>query len=98
MYPRLAKRTISTLLALAIGGLVLAVSPTSASAATTFNVRDFGATGDGSTNDTPAINRAIVAATAASGGGVVEFPAGPYRSGPPRPRHRRRRWPPRSPG
>ncbi len=80
MYPRLAKRTISTLLALAIGGLVLAVSPTSASAATTFNVRDFGATGDGSTNDTPAINRAIVAANAASGGGVVEFPAGTYRS------------------
>jgi polygalacturonase len=80
MYPHLAKRTISTLLALAVGGLALAVAPTSASAATTFNVRDFGATGDGSANDTAAINRAIVAANAASGGGIVQFPAGTYRS------------------
>ncbi len=79
MNPRLAKKTISTLLALAVGGLALAVAP-SASAATTFNVRDFGATGDGSTNDTAAINRTIVAANAASGGGIVQFPAGTYRS------------------
>ena len=42
-----------------------------------FNVRDFGATGDGRTLDTPAINRAIVAANAA-GGGTVRVPAGTY--------------------
>ena len=41
------------------------------------NVRDFGATGDGSTIDTPAVNRAIEAA-AAQGGGTVWFPAGTY--------------------
>jgi polygalacturonase len=41
------------------------------------NVRNFGATGDGATIDTPAVNRAIEAA-AAQGGGTVWFPAGTY--------------------
>ena len=41
------------------------------------NVRTFGATGDGVTIDTPAVNRAIEAA-AAQGGGTVWFPAGTY--------------------
>jgi polygalacturonase len=44
-----------------------------------FNVRDHGATGDGHTLDTDAINRAILAADAA-GGGTVYFPAGTYLS------------------
>jgi polygalacturonase len=44
-----------------------------------FNVRAFGATGDGKTVDTGAINRAIEAAEAA-GGGVVVFPSGMYLS------------------
>ena len=42
-----------------------------------FNVRDFGATGDGTTLDTPPINKAIAAA-AATGGGTVHLPAGTY--------------------
>ncbi len=42
-----------------------------------FSVRAFGATGDGKTLDTDAVNQAISAA-AAAGGGVVEFPAGAY--------------------
>ncbi len=42
-----------------------------------FPVRAFGATGDGKTLDTDAINRAIGAA-AAAGGGVVELSAGEY--------------------
>jgi polygalacturonase len=42
-----------------------------------FDVRAFGAKGDGRSIDTPAINRAIDAA-ATRGGGVVEFPAGSY--------------------
>jgi polygalacturonase len=50
-----------------------------ASAAGTFNVRDYGAAGNGSTNDTAAINKAILAANAA-GGGTVVFPSGTYRS------------------
>ncbi len=44
-----------------------------------FNVRTFGAAGDGTTLDTAAINKAIDAA-AAAGGGTVYFPAGTYAS------------------
>ena len=44
-----------------------------------FNVKDFGATGDGKTIDTDAINQAINTANAA-GGGTVRFPAGTYLS------------------
>ena len=43
----------------------------------TFDVRKYGAMGDGKTLDTVAVNNAIDAA-AASGGGVVVFPAGSY--------------------
>jgi len=42
-----------------------------------FNVRDYGAAGDGTNIDSPAINAAIVAAGAA-GGGTVTFPPGNY--------------------
>jgi polygalacturonase len=41
------------------------------------SVRDFGAVGDGKTNDTPAIDRAIEKC-AASGGGNIVFPPGTY--------------------
>jgi hypothetical protein len=44
-----------------------------------FNVREFGAIGDGRTLDTRAINAAIDTA-AAAGGGTVVFPAGTYAS------------------
>lgn len=47
---------------------------------TVFNVRDYGATGDGKTLDSPAINQAIIAC-AAAGGGTVWIPAGTYLSG-----------------
>ena len=42
-----------------------------------FNVREYGATGDGKTLDTDAVNRTIEAA-AAAGGGLVLFPPGTY--------------------
>jgi len=42
-----------------------------------FNIRTFGAVGDGKAIDSPAINKAIEAA-AAAGGGTVLFPAGNY--------------------
>ncbi|MFL6335950.1 MAG: glycoside hydrolase family 28 protein [Pyrinomonadaceae bacterium] len=44
-----------------------------------YNVRAFGAKGDGKALDSPAVNKAIDAAHAA-GGGTVRFPAGTYRS------------------
>ena len=43
-----------------------------------FNVRDFGAVGDGEANDTSAINAALEAADGA-GGGMVFIPAGKYK-------------------
>jgi hypothetical protein len=46
----------------------------------TCNVKDFGATGNGATNDTPAINQAI-GKCHADGGGTVFFPAGRYAAG-----------------
>ena len=42
-----------------------------------YNVRDYGATGDGKTLDTDAVNKAIEAA-ATAGGGTVVFPTGTY--------------------
>lgn len=50
-----------------------------AAASPEFDVRSFGAAGDGRTSDTAAINRAI-AAVRAAGGGTVVFPAGDYLS------------------
>lgn len=43
-----------------------------------FNVKDYGAKGDGSTNDTAAINLAEAARAAGSNGGILYFPAGTY--------------------
>ena len=54
-----------------------AKTKTNSSARGTVDVKVFGATGDGKTIDTPAINKAIEAA-AAAGGGIVRFAAGSY--------------------
>jgi polygalacturonase len=45
--------------------------------ASEYNIKDYGAVGDGKTIDSPAINKAINAA-AEAGGGTVCFPAGTY--------------------
>jgi polygalacturonase len=58
---------------------LLALVLSASAPAREFDVRAFGATGDGTTIDSDAINRAIVAA-AAAGGGTVYFPAGTYAS------------------
>ena len=61
-------------------GSVLAQAPAAGAApgiVGIFDVRAFGASGDGTTLDSPSINRAIEAA-AKSGGGTVRFPGGNY--------------------
>ena len=52
---------------------------TAAAQANVYNVKNYGATGDGKTIDTPAINKTIETA-AAAGGGTIYFPAGNYLS------------------
>src|SRR5215472_3076863 len=69
------------LLCLSVAWTTNAAAPGSAPVeSSAFNVRAFGATGDGKTLDTPAINKAIEACLKA-GGGTVYFPAGTYLSG-----------------
>ncbi|HVW77082.1 MAG TPA: glycoside hydrolase family 28 protein [Alloacidobacterium sp.] len=60
-------------------GLQAAPMSVHPSASSMYDIRVFGAMGDGKTIDSPAINRAIEAA-AAAGGGTVVFPAGTYAS------------------
>jgi polygalacturonase len=69
------------LAALAVGTAIAVVEPSAVghAAAATFNVKDYGAKGNGTTVDSPAIDKAIAAAGAAPGG-VVEIPAGNYLS------------------
>lgn len=59
---------------------IMACSVVFMAAAGTFNVRDFGAKGDGATKDTASIQRALDACAAASGG-VVHVPRGLYLTG-----------------
>ncbi len=67
----------SLALASTVGHVASAQPSGPAGGAPLFNVRTFGATGDGKTVDTPSINRAIDA-VAAAGGGTLLFPAGTY--------------------
>jgi polygalacturonase len=76
--PEMRSRTpfgLVCLLAVLAGGLAFIASP----AGPVFDVRSFGAKGDGQTLDTQAINAAIEAASRA-GGGTVYLPAGTYPS------------------
>ncbi|GLZ29882.1 glycoside hydrolase [Lentzea sp. NBRC 105346] len=70
------RRTTGALLALVTGAAFCV--PGVANAAT-FNVKDYGAKGDGKAVDSAAIDKAIAAASAA-GNGVVEIPPGTYLS------------------
>lgn len=63
-----------------MAGLAAVLGAGGAATPGVFNIRDFGATGDGQTLDTEAINRAIAACSAA-GGGQVLLPPGRYLSG-----------------
>ena len=69
LYSRLVKNTASS--------LTNPVTQTSWVKADTFNVRDYGAVGNGTTDDTSAI-LAAVSASVMAGGGTVYFPDGIY--------------------
>jgi polygalacturonase len=75
----LKRAGLSVGVAAAVTPMAVAQSANRAATGGVFDVRTFGATGDGKTIDTAAINRAIDAA-AAAGGGTVHFPAGTYES------------------
>jgi len=60
-------------------GILFVLLSVQLEASTFYNVRDFGAKGDGKTIDSPSINKAIEAA-AKVGGGTIIFPAGTYAS------------------
>jgi len=64
----------------AIGQGGRTVEPPAPAASRVLNVKDFGATGDGRSLDTPAIKKAVRTA-AAQGGGTVFFPPGKYVTG-----------------
>jgi polygalacturonase len=61
--------------------LVASYAPAVSVAAGEYNVRDFGAKGNGTTLDTMSIQKAVDACVQA-GGGTVHFPAGVYLSQP----------------
>src|ERR1700735_2383471 len=61
----------------AVGYVARAEVTRVADAKVLFDVRSYGAAGDGKTVDSPAVNRAIEA-VAAAGGGTLVFPAGTY--------------------
>ncbi len=67
----------SVLLALAIAGCQNRNAGEGSAKATVYNVRDFGATGDGTTKDTKAFQKALDTC-AVNGGGDVVVPAGKY--------------------
>ena len=72
-------RAASWVAAVVLAIFSIVIPAQSAGALAVFNVKDYGATGNGSTNDTAAINAAITAANSA-GGGTVQFPSGTYKS------------------
>ena len=74
-------RSRTSLVSVLVAAIVVAGLPCGAGQAVPFyNVKDYGAVGDGTTKDTEAIRKAISAA-AGAGGGTVYFPAGQYLTG-----------------
>ena len=69
--------TRSLLYLLALGLILACLGTNTFAAPETLNLRDFGATGDGTTDDAPAFQKALDA-LAAAGGGTLFIPEGKY--------------------
>jgi hypothetical protein len=81
LYTRLLLLLAATALVLALSGPVLAQvvqQPPPSATQPYLNVKDFGARGDGATDDTVAIQQALNAVPPTPNGGVVFFPPGIY--------------------
>jgi polygalacturonase len=76
---RVALLTVALVAQLGVPGFGVAIDLPHQLPHTIFDVHAFGARGDGKALDSPAINKAIEAASG-KGGGTVFFPAGTYRS------------------
>jgi len=79
VYHRRYLLRVVTPLLIAVG-LIAVTETTIASTTGVFDIRDYGATGDGATLETPAIQKAVEAC-AATGGGQVRLSPGRYLSG-----------------
>lgn len=75
-----AKSLFTSFVLSIFSGLFLSINAQSKEITTVYNVRNYGAIGDGKNLDSPSINKAIEEAVK-SGGGTVWLPAGTYLSG-----------------
>ena len=77
MFPKsiFPSKSIASAISLALAGLAFSAPAAAANSSGVFNVVDFGAKGDGTNNDTEAVQQAIDAC-AANGGGQVLLPGG----------------------
>ena len=81
MNPFKFKSVIILLVSIAVIGILLPVQAAQSGEQNIFNIKDFGAKGNRSTNDAPAIQKAIDACSKA-GGGMVYIPPGDFLTGP----------------
>lgn len=74
-----ASNNLSDVLSAAVARSNLGISAGAAQGVNQFNVKDYGAVGNGVADDATAIQNAIAAANASTYGGIVYFPPGDYR-------------------
>src|SRR6185312_13850298 len=74
-----ASNNLSDVLSAAVARSNLGISAGAAQGVNQFNVKDYGAVGNGVADDATAVQNAIAAANTSTYGGIVYFPPGDYR-------------------